>query len=163
MTMSTQGDFQAFAGDRHQQMDSTSDGHNPPLPVQILSIIGFGVFSIVGVALAFDAHWIAGLVVAAIITSTWAGNRTFGGKGFSKKARAQKVASVVPNIATKTTSGNASFDAYREDMLARLEQESRDFDAFLARLREARDSSEFDQFMKDRVAAAKHAETAPDA
>jgi len=159
MTMSTQGDYQPFTNDRSPHMDTSADDHNPPLPVQILSIIGFGVFSIVGVALAFDAHWIAGLAVAAIITSTWAGNRTFGGKGYSKKARAQKVAAVVHNVKAGATSGNASFDAYREDMISRLEQESRDFDAFLIRLRDARDSSEFDQFMTDRVNASKQANT----
>lgn len=155
MTMSSQGDFQTFADDSHHQMDSSAYDQNPPLAVQILSIIGFGVFSIVGVSLAFNAHWIAGLAVAAIITGTWAGNRTFGGKGYSKKARAQKVASVVPSIKAETSSGNASFDAYRKDMLERLERESRDFDAFLIRLREARDSSEFDQFMDDRAKNAK--------
>ena len=155
MTMSTQGEYHPFADDHHAHMDSSAHSETPPLPVQILSVIGFGVFSIVGVALAFDAHWIAGLAVAAIITSTWAGNRTFGGKGYSKKARAKKVASVVPSISADSSSGNASFDAYRSDMLARLERESRDFDAFLIRLRDARDSSEFDQFMNDRANGAK--------
>ena len=48
------------------------------------------------------------------------------------------------------SSGNTAFDAYKADTLARLEQEQSDFEAFLARLRAAKDKSEFDQFMGDR-------------
>lgn len=50
--------------------------------------------------------------------------------------------------------GNAAFDAYKADTLARLEREQNDFEAFLARLREARDKAEFDQYMEDRARAA---------
>lgn len=50
--------------------------------------------------------------------------------------------------------GNAAFDAYKADTLARLEREQNDFEAFLARLREARDKAEFDQYMDDRARAA---------
>ena len=35
-------------------------------------------------------------------------------------------------------------------MLKRLEQEQEAFEAFLERLREAKDKAEFDQFMEDR-------------
>jgi len=48
------------------------------------------------------------------------------------------------------TSGNRTFDEYRADTLRRLEQEQREFQDFLARLRMARDKAEFDQFMADR-------------
>ena len=48
------------------------------------------------------------------------------------------------------SSGNTAFDAYKADTLARLEQEQSDFEAFLARLRAAKDKSEFDQFMDER-------------
>jgi len=48
------------------------------------------------------------------------------------------------------TSGNRAFDAYREETLRRLEDEQREFAAFLERLRDAKDKSEFDQFMTDR-------------
>lgn len=46
--------------------------------------------------------------------------------------------------------GNAAFDAYREETLKRLEDEHREFMDFLQRLREARDKAEFDQFMDER-------------
>ena len=55
-----------------------------------------------------------------------------------------------------STTGNSAFDAYKTDTLARLEQEQVDFEAFLERLRDAKDKSEFDQFMDDRAHSAKH-------
>ena len=47
-------------------------------------------------------------------------------------------------------SGNAAFDAYKRDMLRRLQDEQSAFEAFMQRLREAKDKSEFDAFMQDR-------------
>lgn len=52
---------------------------------------------------------------------------------------------------TFRTTGNTAFDAYKAETLRRLEQEQGDFEAFLERLREAKDKSEFDQFMDDRT------------
>lgn len=49
------------------------------------------------------------------------------------------------------SSGNEAFDTYRNDALRRLEDEQREFRAFLERLRQARDQSEFDAFMADRA------------
>lgn len=48
------------------------------------------------------------------------------------------------------SSGNAAFDAYKADALHRLEEEQQQFEAFMDRLRAAKDQSEFDEFMKDR-------------
>jgi hypothetical protein len=50
-----------------------------------------------------------------------------------------------------STSGNTAFDAYKTDTLRRLEDEQQSFEAFLERLRDAKDKSEFDQFMDDRA------------
>ena len=47
-------------------------------------------------------------------------------------------------------SGNRAFDEYRADTLRRLEEEQREFVAYLDRLRRARDKAEFDQFMAER-------------
>ena len=47
--------------------------------------------------------------------------------------------------------GNSAFDAYKADTLRRLEEEQGNFEAFLERLREAKDKAEFDQFMEDRA------------
>ncbi len=46
-------------------------------------------------------------------------------------------------------SGNKAFDEYREATLRRLEDEQREFQSFLERLRQARDKSEFDAFMAE--------------
>jgi hypothetical protein len=48
------------------------------------------------------------------------------------------------------TSGNRAFDDYRSETLKRLEEEQSEFKDFLARLRFAKDRSEFDQFMAAR-------------
>ena len=48
------------------------------------------------------------------------------------------------------SSGNKAFDDYRESTLKRLEEEEREFRSFLERLRQAKDKSEFDQFMTER-------------
>ncbi len=47
-------------------------------------------------------------------------------------------------------SGNRAFDEYRAETLRRLEEEQREFGAFLDRLRFARDKAEFDEFMAQR-------------
>ena len=48
-----------------------------------------------------------------------------------------------------TSSGNYAFDEYRVETLRRLEEEQREFIAFLDRLRHAKDKAEFDQFMAE--------------
>ena len=53
------------------------------------------------------------------------------------------------------SSGNAAFDAYKSETLRRLEEEQAAFEAFLQRLRDAKDKSEFDSFMEDRARAAR--------
>lgn len=57
-------------------------------------------------------------------------------------------------------SGNAAFDAYKADTLRRLEDEQSNFEQFLERLREAKDKSEFDQFMDERVRSPKSGDDA---
>ena len=50
------------------------------------------------------------------------------------------------------SSGNRAFDEYKADTLRRMEEEQKDFGAFLERLRFAKDKAEFDQFMAERRA-----------
>ncbi len=52
------------------------------------------------------------------------------------------------------STGNRAFDQYREETLRRLEEEAEEFQAFLQRLRHAKDKAEFDQFMAERRSAA---------
>jgi len=61
------------------------------------------------------------------------------------------------------SSGNQAFDAYKTETLRRLEEEQENFEAFLQRLREAKDKSEFDDFMNDRAKKARSASEDKDA
>ena len=128
-----------------------NDRKDLPVAVQVLGIIAFGVFSIVATALAFTAFWVAGLIITAIIATTWSSLFSFGKRRHNGQFDKNAWKDIVPSVSEVRSSGNASFDAYRNDTLARLEQESREFDTFLVRLREARDSKEFDQFMSERA------------
>lgn len=56
-----------------------------------------------------------------------------------------------------SSSGNTAFDAYKAETLRRLMSEQEAFEAFLERLRAAKDKSEFDQFMEERASAAQTA------
>lgn len=58
-------------------------------------------------------------------------------------------------FAAMRSSGNTAFDAYKNETLRRLEEEQENFEAFLKRLRDAKDKAEFDQFMDERAKAAK--------
>lgn len=58
------------------------------------------------------------------------------------------------SFAAMRSSGNSAFDAYKADTLRRLEDEQSSFEAFLQRLRDAKDKAEFDEFMDDRAKAA---------
>ncbi len=48
------------------------------------------------------------------------------------------------------SSGNKVFDEYREETIKRLEEEQKEFVEYLEKLRQAKDKTEFDQFMADR-------------
>ena len=50
-------------------------------------------------------------------------------------------------------SGNHAFDTYKSKALRQLEDEQEAFEAFLQRLRNSKDKSEFDAFMEERARA----------
>ena len=157
MNIVTYTKFPNEQNDDHPGQTVTGSGIDEPhLAIQVLSVIAFGVFSIVAVSLAFAAFWVAGLIATVLIAWTWAGSRMFGGRQKGRYAHVrQSVSDLAPPVLEPRSSGNASFDAYRSQTLERLERESRDFDDFLERLREARGASEFDKYMDDRATAAK--------
>ncbi len=64
--------------------------------------------------------------------------------------------------ADRSTSGNTAFDAYKAEALRRLEEEQEAFEAFLQRLRNSKDKSQFDTFMEERARANQAANTAAD-
>ncbi len=105
---------------------------------------------IAAMVLAFVLVWPLGLALLGYML--WRGKVTCSGP------RAARVP-----VQTGPT-GNSAFDAYRADTLSRLERDQTEFEAFLQRLRDARDKSEFDQFMSDRARTASHpVATDPDA
>jgi len=62
----------------------------------------------------------------------------------------------------RRSSGNRAFDAYRDETLARLEEEEREFREFLDRLRFAKDKVEFDEFLNERRNRPEAAPPAPE-
>lgn len=58
--------------------------------------------------------------------------------------------------------GNVAFDRYKAEALRRLEEEHEAFEAFLHRLRNSKDKSEFDTFMDERARATSAQDEASD-
>ena len=104
---------------------------------------------IAAMVLGFIFFWPVGLALLAYMI--WS-KRMFSGKSCAKRMNR--------TVMSTRSTGNAAFDAYKSDTLARLEEEQTNFEAFLERLREAKDKAEFDQFMDDR---AKRSDTAAEA
>ena len=99
---------------------------------------------VAAVVLGFMAWWPLGLAVVAYIM--WGGSiDDLAQKGIDELKSAFKSGTV-----SQGSTGNAAFDAYREETLRRLEEERAEFDAFVVKLREARDREEFEHFMADR-------------
>jgi hypothetical protein len=110
--------------------------------------------------LGFVLFWPVGLTILAYML--WSGRMTCGwhggGRGrwesrfVERFGRARScVEGEIRNFARGAySSGNKAFDDYREATLKRLEEEEREFRSFLERLRQAKDKSEFDQFMAER-------------
>ncbi len=91
---------------------------------------------IAAMVLGFIIFWPVGLALLAYMI--------WGKKMFGRSCRKNGLAP------TRTSSsGNAAFDAYKADMLRRLEDEQAAFEGFLERLRAAKDKAEFDAFMDE--------------
>ncbi|SFE19964.1 DUF2852 domain-containing protein [Roseivivax sediminis] len=91
-------------------------------------VLGFILFWPVGLAFLFYMIWSKRMFSCRKSQSSWRSGR-----------------------AAMSSSGNTAFDAYKAETLRRLEEEQENFQAFLKRLRDARDKAEFDQFMEERA------------
>lgn len=92
---------------------------------------------IAAMVLGFILFWPVGLALLAYMI--------WGKQMFGKSCRSK----LNHGSGALRSSGNSAFDAYKTDMLKRLEDEQAAFDSFLKRLREAKDKSEFDMFMDE--------------
>ena len=105
--------------------------------------------------LSFIMFWPVGLALLAVLI--WSGRMGCGRHGrhghWREKFRERT------GWHYTAPSGNSAFDEYREETLRRLEEEQREFKAFLDRLRHAKDKAEFDQFMADRKSGGSAPET----
>ena len=99
-------------------------------------VLGFVFFWPVGLALLFYMIW---------------SKRMFSNSCSRRSHRADT------KFRAQRSSGNSAFDAYKSKTLRRLEEEQDNFEAFLQRLRDAKDKSEFDDFMDERAKTAKAA------
>jgi len=90
-------------------------------------VLGFIFFWPIGLALLFYMIW----------------SKKMFGKSCAKRTR--------HSMHAMNSSGNSAFDAYKTETLRRLEEEQENFEAFLQRLREAKDKAEFDDFMDQRA------------
>ena len=102
---------------------------------------------IAAMVLGFILFWPVGLALLAYMI--WSKRM------FSKSCRTSRKSSYGSAMAAMKPSGNTAFDAYKAETLRRLQEEQDAFEAFLERLREAKDKTEFDQFMDDRAKRAR--------
>ncbi len=122
-----------------------------PTSVQILSMLLFAVFAVPTAIVMINVFWPAGFALALVFAIYWPRPFETKTKGHDVAEVEEMVKDLVPSQGPRS-SGNASFDAYRSDVIERLEAEQVNFEAFLERLRDAKDKTEFDQFMDDRAA-----------
>ncbi len=92
-------------------------------------VLGFVFFWPIGLALLFYMIWSKRMFSKSCSRNSWKSHR----------------------MTVSSTTGNSAFDAYKAETLRRLEEEQTNFEAFLERLREAKDKAEFDQFMNERA------------
>ncbi len=101
--------------------------------------------------LAFIVFWPLGLAILAFVL--WSGRMSCGSYGSygGWQHKMERMQSKMDRFWSQApTSGNRAFDEYRSDTLRRLEDEQREFQDFLGRLRMAKDKAEFDEFMAER-------------
>ena len=108
---------------------------------------------IAAMVLGFIAFWPIGLAILFFMIGSGRIGRRWGQRyGMAPGGSAPMGPTAWPSWCGggQPSSGNAAFDEYRVETLRRLEEEQKDFAAYLERLRFAKDRAEFEQFMSDR-------------
>ena len=109
--------------------------------------------------ISFILFWPVGLAILAYLI--WSGRMGCGWHGDRSRWQARMAERMDEKMGSWSrgacgpgaypgSTGNRAFDEYREETMKRLEDEQREFQDFLERLRLAKDRAEFDQFMTDR-------------
>lgn len=103
--------------------------------------------------IGFILFWPIGLAILAYMI--WSGRMGCGRHhrgGWGTRRLGEKFDKWTGPMGPQYSTGNRAFDEYRAETLRRLEEEARDFEGFLDRLRMAKDKAEFDEFMAQRRA-----------
>ncbi len=105
--------------------------------------------------LAFFAAWPLGLAVLAYLAGSgrlraWRAEMPGTWFNLRNPSSGSPWPGRAPWSGRPASSGNRAFDEYRNETMRRLEEEQQEFQAFLERLRQARDKAEFDEFMAER-------------
>jgi len=110
-------------------------------------VLGFVFFWPVGLALLFYMIW-----SKRMFSGCRSSRREFRRERFEEMREAMFSRRAAAHSAMRP-SGNSAFDAYKAETLQRLMDEQDQFEAFLDRLRAAKDKQEFDAFMDERAEA----------
>lgn len=114
-----------------------------------LMVLGFIIFWPLGLAMLAYILWGERFGGSAEKAEAWVKSKKHWAKGCRHHYRGGR-----------HSSGNAAFDAYRDEQLKRLEEERRrldeevnEFHEYMRNLHMARDREEFDRFMRERKSA----------
>jgi hypothetical protein len=133
------------------QMAMRIDDFGKPAWIALM-VIGFIVFWPIGLAILGYMIWSGRMGCGRWHRGHWRGQQF-----------REKFGKWAGPTGPQYTTGNRAFDEYRADTLRRLEEEARDFEGFLDRLRMAKDKAEFDDFMAQRRANPPQPPEAPEA
>ena len=114
----------------------------------LLTVLGFVVWWPIGLALLAFTIWSGRMACSRYGMERWQDKMSRMQEKMDRVRTQMQAAAADSGL--PPTSGNRAFDEYRAETLRRLEEEQREFQEFLGRLREAKDKAEFDQFMADR-------------
>ena len=128
--------------------DAPAKATRPAHGVLITTMLLYAGFAIPVSIVAMAHSLIVGVLLAAFLAWQW-GRLPALLTGAESNVSLISIAPQVPG-GERSGTGNSSFDAYRAELLQRLEKEQADFEGFVERLRAAKDKSEFDTFMDDR-------------
>ena len=101
------------------------------------------------VILGFVLFWPLGLII--LFCLNWSGNM----RCCNERLMAWKTDYLqrwCTASGASVSTGNMAFDEYRAKALRRLDEERREFDRYVERLRRAKDQDEFDRFMSEQSA-----------